>query len=202
MVNETKNSTVSTGSGKSKAEELVEAARRRNLAEQEAAENNGADGNTAEDEAAKEGMKDAAETLASIKPQAVAGSLAGIDVEAMGDVKGDGGDAKNYADNDPDKALGVPTYAHGLSEDTARGPYFAGTSVQDGEVGGDTRISKKTELELRRGREAISNKAAESRDIARRSRVSVTDATDDPTGEKGRIAAEQAAKAARAKPKK
>lgn len=201
MTNETKGSTVTSGGNKSKAQELVEAARRRNLAEQEVADQNDADttnNGINEDPDTVESKKEAAETLASIKPQAVAGSLDGIDVEAMGDVKGDGGDAKNYADDDPDKALGVPVYEHGLSEDTARGPYFAGTSVQDGGPVGETRVSKRTQEEMRRGRDAIDT-VRESRAQNAKSRVTVTDANDDPDGSKGKAAAEKAAKAAKAK---
>lgn len=186
MANE---STVTTGGNKSKAQELVEAARRRNQIEQEVAEGNEdqAPNGVPEDEKTREAMKEAAEEKAAVKPQAVAGSLDGIDVEAMGDVKGDGGDAKNYEDGDPDKALGVPNYVHGLDESKA-----TGESVTDAAAHG-TRISKRTDAEMQRGREAL-NQRYESNAQARRSRVTVTDADDDPKGDKGKKAAEAAAK--------
>jgi hypothetical protein len=191
MSNEAKTSTVTTGGNKSKAQELVEAARRRNQIEQEIAEGEDADttnepATTEEEKIAEEQKKEAAEELASAKPQAVAGSLDGLDVEAMGDVKGDGGDAKNYADNDPDKALGVPTFEHGLAENKATGD-------TPPEVLTETRISKRTEAELARGREAVATKN-EAREQATRGRVTVTDADDDPKGEKGKEAVEKAAK--------
>lgn len=190
MSNEPK-STVTTGGNKSKAQELVEAARRRNQIEQEIAESENADNTndgieTEEDEETIENKREAAERIASAKPQAVAGSLGGIDVDAMGDVKGDGGDAKNYADNDPAKGLGVPTYEHGLAEHKATGD----APVYDP---ANTRVSKRTEAELARGREAIASKN-EARTNLTRGKVTVTDADDDPKGDKGKEAAEKAAK--------
>jgi hypothetical protein len=63
-----------------------------------------------------EGLRHRAATAAEVKVQPRAGTLTGeIDIDAMGDVKGDGGDAKDYPDDDPAKKLGVPVYAHGLA---------------------------------------------------------------------------------------
>lgn len=182
-------STVTTGGNKSKAQELVEAARRRNQIEQEVAEGSEdqAPGGVPKDPEIREAMKDAAEDKAGVKPQAVAGSLDGIDVEAMGDVKGDGGDAKNYEDGDPDKALGVPNYVHGLNESKATGESVTEAASRE------TRISKRTEAEMQRGREALGRKE-ESRAHAAKGRVTVTDADDDPKGEKGKAASEKAAR--------
>jgi hypothetical protein len=67
-------------------------------------------------EEAIEGLRNRAETAAEVKVQPRVGTLTGdVDVDAMGDVKGDGGDAKYYDDGDPAKALGVPVWQHGLA---------------------------------------------------------------------------------------
>lgn len=136
----------------------------------------------------RENMKAAAEEAASVKVQPRVGTITGeIDVEAMGDVKGDGRDAKDYPDNDPDKALGVPTYVHGLHETSV-----GGTTTQD-KLFADRGVSEKTKAEMSRGEDAISHRA-EQRTAAKKSttRTVVTDADSDPDGEAGRKAAEEA----------
>jgi len=101
-------------------------------------------------------VKADAEKMAQAKSQAKAGTVDGkIDIEAMGDVKGDGGDAKDYADDDPDKALGVPVYEHGLHENRAG---------QEMSIPRETRISQRTLDEQARGAEvAKGHKAARDR---------------------------------------
>lgn len=65
-------------------------------------------------------FKDAAAEKAEGKAQAKAHIADGkVDLEARGDVKGDGGDAKDYPDDDPDKYKSPPTYEYGLNETRA-----------------------------------------------------------------------------------
>lgn len=89
-------------------------------------------------------LKDAAVEKAAAKPQSVHGTLDGIDVEARGDVKGDGGDAKDYDDGDPDKYKSPPTYQYGLDE------IKAGENTA---LPRETRISDRTAAEQSRGAE-------------------------------------------------
>lgn len=181
--------TISEVDVSTKAQQLAEAAKRRNLVEQEANKSRLA-GNAPEnrDEDYVEGKREAGEELASQRPQAVASSLAGIDPEAMGDVKGDGGDAKNYDDGDPAKALGVPTYEHGLGENTTDGSLEAGQRRVLGE-----KLSERTRAEQERGQRALQGRG-ESAKATRSSRTVVTDADDDPDGENGKLEAEAKAK--------
>lgn len=104
-------------------------------------------------------LKESAQQMADAKPQSAHGTIDGkIDIEAMGDVKGDGGDAKNYADDDPDKAKGVPTYEHGLHE------IKAGENVA---LPRETRISERTLAEQDRGAEVAKGHAdARSRAVS------------------------------------
>lgn len=132
----------------SKSAELLAAARARAAAAREAEEKINADGTAVETETEVDNKIAAAELAAETRVQSRDGTLTGeIDVTAMGDVKGDGRDANEYPDSDPAKALGVPTYEHGLHadpQDNAEAP-----------VPRVTRISEKTRLERERGRQAI-----------------------------------------------
>lgn len=175
--------TTTVGGTVSKTKELIEAARKRNEIEQANADAPVGDSRpqaSFSDEELDQ-LKADAELMAQGKVQAKAGTLDGtIDVEAMGDVKGDGGDAKNYEDGDPAKALGVPTYIHGLHE-TKGG--------QETSLAPETRISARTIAEQQRGAEVIKGHG-EARDRARKaateagerrgSRTVVTDAEEDP----------------------
>lgn len=189
--------TTTVGSTASKTKELVEAARRRNEIEQANADAPVGDSRPqarfSDDELDQ--LKESAETMAEGKVQAKAGTIDGaIDIEAMGDVKGDGGDAKNYDDDDPAKALGVPTYIHGLHE-TKGG--------QETSIPPETRISARTAAEQARGAEAIRDHGA-ARDRAqklgaserRKSRTVVTDAEQTDEEIRARAEAEAAARKA------
>jgi hypothetical protein len=145
-------------------------------------------------------VKAAAEEQAEGKVQAKAGTIDGtVDIEAMGDVKGDGGDAKDYDDGDPAKALGVPVYEHGLAE--IRGGV---DTIQATE----TRLSKRTALEQARGKELLEGHR-EAREKARaaaeesdsRIRTGRTFVTED-ADEAETIAAKAKADAAKAKAKR
>lgn len=171
--------------GKSKADELLAAARARNQQAKEADDKNP---KTPLDEQEKkpetvEAKIAAAEQMAETRVQAKAGTIDGtIDVEAMGDVKGDGRDAKDYPDTDPDKQLGVPVYEHGLHRTPADN-----TDLSTGVVG--ARNSTKRDAEIARGREIIerNQKARESAQNRRASqgesdatfRTTITDADDE-----------------------
>lgn len=106
----------------SKTDELAKAAEKRHEIQKKIAEDTqpAPPPARAEDrmtDAELEGLKEKAEVQAEHNVQGRAGTLTGeIDIEAMGDVKGDGGDAKYYDDDDPAKALGVPVYEHGLNQ--------------------------------------------------------------------------------------
>lgn len=136
----------------SKTQELVAAAKKRQEIEKANQEQtqpvtpaNRLRDNLTDDEL--DSVKAAAEEQAEGKVQAKAGTIDGtVDIEAMGDVKGDGGDAKDYDDDDPAKALGVPVYEHGLAE--IRGGV---DTIQATE----TRLSKRTALEQSRGKEVL-----------------------------------------------
>lgn len=177
----------------SKTQELVEAARRRKEVEEAAAEVTAPSGTTARPsltDEEREVMKEGAEERISTRPQYVNASLTGkLDPEAMGDVKGDGGDAKDYPEGDPDKALGVPVYEHGLAETRLGVDVF-----QTAQNARETRVSARTQAEIERGRKAASD-AKISRETARNGRTVVTDVSDDPEGEEGRRKAEAEAKA-------
>jgi hypothetical protein len=185
MTKEAENTTLS------KTQELIEAARLRNKAEQEVAETpkNPVTKNNLSDEEV-EVMREGAEKRAAVKVQAKAGSLTGvIDVDAMGDVKGDGGDAKDYADNDPAKALGVPVYQHGLGATKDGVDEYAGSETVYGH-----RTSARTNAELERGREALAGvKASRAAARAVPSRTVVTD-VDDTDGSKAAEALKNAKK--------
>lgn len=183
----------------SKAQKLAEAAKLRHKIEEEANAAVAPEGSmTAKvDEEAEEGMKDAAEKNIKARPQAVDKSLDGnLDIEAMGDVKGDGGDAKDYDDGDPAKALGVPVYKHGLAENRIDGSLEAGKREVFGQ-----RISARTAEEQRRGKEALNRREAEKSPSKRPSatRTVVTDADADPDGSDGKSKAELAAEEAKRK---
>lgn len=177
----------------SKTQELVEAARRRKDVEEAAATSTAPASPLARDNLSEEElgvMKSGAEERISVRPQAVNQSLTGeLDINAMGDVKGDGGDAMNYDDGDPAKKLGVPTYQHGLAETRLGGDVLT-SAVQERE----TRQSARTQAELERGRKALGD-AKISRETARTGRTVVTDASDDPDGDAGARKAEAEAKA-------
>lgn len=103
-------------------------------------------------------LKESAQQMADAKPQSQHGTLDGIDIEAMGDVKGDGGDAKDYDDGDPHKALGVPTYVHGLNE--SRGG-------ENTALPRETRLSERTLAEQDRGAEvAKGHQSARERSVS------------------------------------
>lgn len=165
----------------SKTKELVEAARKRKELEQA---NSIAQPKTVEQRFSDDELnqlKADAELMAEAKVQAKSGTIDGvIDIEAMGDVKGDGGDAKDYDDNDPDKALGVPVFIHGLHE--TRGGVDTITAVA-----GETRVSARTRAEQQRGKEIVEGKEAD-----RASRVRTETATDDGRRVTGRTTIEDA----------
>lgn len=179
----------------SKAQALAEAARKRHQVEKEAQEAMATAGSYDHEQTVEntEAEKEAAEMKASIRPQAVDKSLTGeLDIEAMGDVKGDGGDAKDYDDGDPAKALGVPVYKHGLNEHG--GNIEAGMNAVFGE-----RLNKRTQAEQERGRKAISDVKDGRETSSRKGRTVVTDAADDPDGDNGKSKAEKAAAEAKAR---
>jgi hypothetical protein len=187
---------------RSKAEKLIEANRKRKLAEEANQQANEPtdlqrEDLNEEDEATKEQKIEAAEKRAEIKVEAMAGSLTGdIDVEAMGDVKGNGGDAKDYEEGDPDKALGVPVYEHGLAATREGVDVFSPAAERA--IEGETRVSSRTQAELQRGREALENRKAPEKKTGRApTRTVVTDAVNDPDGEQGKAKLEAKAKAAK-----
>jgi len=181
-----------------KTKELLEAARKRREIEQANSDQQPkvVEQRFSDEELAT--MKEDAEKLAEGKVQAKAGTIDGtIDIEAMGDVKGDGGDAKDYDDGDPDKALGVPTYIHGLHETKDGVDTF--TAVDN-----ESRISARTRAEQQRGREIVSGRnderskrvaAEEAREEREERRVTGKTTIEEPTAE------EIAAAKARAKAK-
>jgi|GEM_PF-5880017 len=169
----------------SKAEELLKAARERaNIAEETdkaKAETEKADARV-QDQVAENKRAAAADEKIEGRVQARAASLTGeVDPDAMGDVKGDGRDAKDYPDDDPDKYLGVPTYEHGLAATNADNPY-------------GTRQSERTRAEIERGRQLLeakkSSREREAPKAGTRTRTVVTDADEDPKGEEGAKKAE------------
>lgn len=98
-----------------------------------------------------------AEKLADLKVQARDGTLDGkIDIDAMGDVKGDGGDAKDYDDGDPDKRLGVPVWEHGLKS-IKNGVDDTAALVEQEEIV----PTEQTNLEMEAGRTAVANRNKE-----------------------------------------
>lgn len=104
-----------------------------------------------------ENLKEAGAQMAEAKPQSVHGTTEGIDLEARGDVKGDGGDAKDYDDGDPDKYKSPPTYEYGLHE-TKAGENTA--------LPRETRISDRTLAEQDRGAQvADGHRAARERAV-------------------------------------
>lgn len=180
----------------SKAQKLAEAAKLRHKVEEEAAASSAPSGSmTAKvDEDVVEGKKEAAEELVRVRPQAVDKSLTGeLDVEAMGDVKGDGGDAKDYDDGDPAKALGVPVYEHGLAEHNADLDAGKRAALMGNQ------ISERTRAEQERGQKALSNRRDADTSTKRATRTVVTDADEDPDGDKGKTKAEKAAEEAKRK---
>lgn len=188
----------------SKTQKLVEAAKTRMQAERELDENNNSRADaraetdkTDEDKRAEKNRIEAAKEMAKVKVQARANTIDGeIDVEARGDVKGDGGDAKDYPDDDPDKALGIPVYEHGLHETTVAGEKFGNSKTLFGD-----RISPRTQAEMDRGKKSLSNsKSSRSNETRRASstRTAVTDANTDPDGEQGKAEAERKAEEAKA----
>lgn len=191
--------TTTVGSTVSKTKELIEAARKRNEIEQANADAPVGDSRPQarfSDEELDQ-LKADAEIMAEGKVQAKAGTLDGsIDVEAMGDVKGDGGDAKNYDDDDPAKGLGVPTYIHGLHE-TKGG---AETSLAP-----ETRISARTAAEQARGKEVLqghseararAQKLSAQSGETRKSRTVVTDAEEDEATIRAKVKAREDAEKA------
>lgn len=175
-----------------KTQRIVEAAKNRTRAEREVAERNGpVTEENRFDEAEQAQMQESAQKMADLKPQAAAGTIDGeIDLEARGDVKGDGGDAKNYDDGDPDKYVSPTTAEYGLSEDTVRGPYFAGTSAL-----GDRNISEQTRAEMERGRKVVDGRGgSRSRPTTR---TVITDDSDDADAINAKARADAKAKAER-----
>jgi hypothetical protein len=177
---------------KSKAEELLAAARARNQ-KAEAIDQKEPAKSAVEKEAKEPEIVEqkiaAAEEMAETRVQAKAGTLTGeIDVEAMGDVKGDGRDAKDYPDTDPDKHLGVPTYEHGLGSNKPLDQ--PDDSLSSGVVG--ARTNSRREAEMARGRERIAeiNKGREQAETRRAERESSPFRTTagDPTPEELRAA--------------
>jgi len=152
MTDENTNNEASTGlDTTSKTQAIIEAARRRNRnaeqADLEKAEGDKArnDVNQERVQELAEGRQEVADTNIQSRNKTIAGA---IDPLAMGDVKGDGRDAKDYADSDPDKRFGVTTAEVGLnmSRDGA-----------DGEIATafGHRVSKRTLAELNRGKENL-----------------------------------------------
>lgn len=135
-----------------KTQRIVEAAKARTRAEREVAERHNAptpENRLSDEERAQ--MEESAQKMADLKVQPRAGTIDGdIDLKARGDVKGDGGDAKDYDEGDPDKYVSPTTAEYGLAEDTVRGPYFAGTEAMT-----DGNVSERTKREMSRGREVV-----------------------------------------------
>lgn len=176
--------TTKKSSALSKTQEVVEAARKRAEAAKMVEEKNPPqkEGERHLTDEEREQMIDSAEKMAEGKVQSRAGTLTGkIDVEAMGDVKGDGRDAKDYDDGDPDKRFGVPTYEHGLKATKAGVDESTETSpslVKDN-------ISPRTKAEMDRGSKALSERKSSAEAARRNTRTTVTDINDDPEGKKG-----------------
>ena len=176
-----------TAPTKSKAAELLAAARARNEKAAEVEQKEPA--RTAVEEKDKEPEMveqkiAAAEAMAEPRVQAKAGTLTGeIDVEAMGDVKGDGRDAKDYPDTDPDKQLGVPVYEHGLG--TSNPIEQPRDDLSSGVVG--ARTNSRREAEMARGRERLAeiNKGRETAQARRveREKPAFETTVGDPTPE-------------------
>lgn len=197
---------MTTEDGKSKAEKLIEANRKRKEAEQANADANKSvelerEDLNKEDQATKDQKIDAAEKRAEIKVEAMAGTMDGnIDVEAMGDVKGDGGDAKDYDDGDPDKALGVPVYEHGLGATRDGGDVYS-PAAEEALEGKESRMSSQTKAEIEAGRAALEGRDNAERNRRRTqaeldgSRTVVTDDETDPEGDAGKAKAEAKARA-------
>lgn len=176
-----------TGGTVSKTKAVIEAARRRNQVEQAMAEvlTPVSPSSVSTDEDVIGGLKDRAEVQAAARPQSANGTSDGkIDIEAMGDVKGDGGDASQYADDDPAKRLGVPVYQHGLAATRDGADELAPIQAQ---VTG-ARLSSRTQAELSRGEKALGGSTSTRATV-------VTDAKEDPDGDEGRKAAERKAAA-------
>lgn len=182
-----------------KSKELIEAAKRRAELNKKAEEEGNAPNRTgsnpetymSDEEIAV--AKEGAQEIADLKVQARAGTIDGkIDIEAMGDVKGDGRDAKDYDDSDPDKALGVPTWAHGLHA-TQMG---VETTEDLKRRAGETFISEQTLAEQEAGRQSIARAARRTSDeqAAGARKTIVTDDELDPDGVEGKKRAEAAAK--------
>lgn len=172
----------------SKTQQLAEAAKQRAKAEVDIEKVTEATPTRAVDrmdETEIDGLRERADGLASVRVQAVAGSLTGkIDIDAMGDVKGDGGDAKDYDDGDPAKALGVPVYEHGLAA-TKNGVDVMAPAV---ETLFGSQMSEATRAEIEAGRAAL-NGVRETREASRNSaRTVVTDASADEDGKQAAAA--------------
>ena len=136
----------------SKSQAIIEAAEARARARAEKGEDQVNDTTRRYATEIEDADLEAAQKEADTRVQAAAQSMTGkVDVEAMGDVKGNGGDAKNYADGDPDKALGVPTYAYGLNDVKAGG---AELNTAPGNV-----QSAKTKAEIDRGKKVLSDRS-------------------------------------------
>lgn len=139
----------------SKASELLKAANARAAANAERGEDQVSETQRRYETEVSDEVKDAAQEEADTRVQSRANSLTGaLDVEAMGDVKGNGGDAKNYDDADPDKALGVPTHQYGLND------IKGGAAVR--RVFDDAQYAK-TSAEIERGKKALSDRKAKAK---------------------------------------
>lgn len=165
----------------SKTQKLVDAAKERARLAKEADEKGNTDtvqtGRASDNlsDNAIETMKEGAEEMAELKVQSRANTLDGeIDVEAMGDVKGDGRDAKDYPDDDPDKALGVPVYEHGLHA-TSGGVDETEELRRRAEP--ETRQSKRTQEEMQRGKEVLTTRTPTSRATTRQTEGKAEDKT-------------------------
>lgn len=139
------------------------------------------------DEPLKERAGELVETVVQYRNGTIDGS---VDLEAMGDVKGNGDDAANYDDSDPAKALGVPVYVHGLGrtggDDTEVAPQF------------ERKHSARTAAELDRGRQALEGRVPveNRRSTSGSSRMAVTDTDSDKDGSEGARKVEEARKRA------
>lgn len=182
------------GGAASKTKALIEAsrARQRNAAQ---VEEDNAETEKSKQEQNEQRVKELAEgrqELADVNVQARDKSLTGeVDPMAMGDVKGDGGDAKDYDDNDPAKRLGITTAEHGLN---------VNRDGTDGEIATafGHRVSKRTQDEMQRGRDNLADAKTERRHLEKGT-TAVTDAEEDEDGKKGDAAAATAKEKAEAK---
>lgn len=130
-----------------KSKELLDAANARAKALAERGEDQVAETQRRYDTEISDEAKEGAQAEADTRVQSRANSLTGaVDVEARGDVKGNGGDAKNYPDGDPDKYLSPTTAEYGLN-DLKGGAPVRGV--------GDNTVSAKTQAEISRGKEAL-----------------------------------------------